>query len=60
MMVEVRCTGFYFARDGTRHRCTRLLCVAEEGSRVEIRCPSCKKLNIWPPKRAETERQERQ
>lgn len=60
MMVEVRCTGFYYARDGTRHRCTRLLCMAEKGSRIEIRCPSCKKLNIWPPQGAETERQERQ
>lgn len=61
MMQDVRCDGFYIDKRGLRHKCTRLLCRVEPGSRVEIKCPSCNKLVTWPRDGAENtkERQER-
>ena len=49
-MMQVRCNGFYYDKEGNRHPCRRLLCLAEPGSRIEIKCPGCKKVVTWPPK----------
>ena len=51
-MTAVRCDGFYLDRFGNRHKCNRLLCYAEPGSVIEVKCPSCKKLVRWPVDKA--------
>jgi len=43
-IIAYRCDGIYRGRT-----CERLLCRAQQGIELEIRCGRCKKLNIFRP-----------